>query len=39
VGIWHEEFREPGVNENCAEDQAANPNDDAAVVEWCGLKH
>jgi len=39
VRIRHKQFRKTRVNENGAKHEAANPDDDAAVVEWRRLKH
>jgi hypothetical protein len=37
--VWHQELGESRVNEDSAEDQAAEPDDGAAGVEWAGLHH
>jgi hypothetical protein len=37
--VRHQKFGKSGVNKNSAEDQAADPDDCAAGVQWAGLHH
>jgi hypothetical protein len=37
--VRHQELGESGVNKDSAEDEAADPDDYAARVQWTGLHH